>query len=295
VNRPLLSVVIPTWNRARLVCEAIESALAQRPGNIEVIVVDDGSKDNTSDELARRFGFRIRLQRLPHRHGIGAARNAGVAQATGELLAFLDSDDLWLDGKLEAELRVLDRLPDAEAIVSDSLTFVEGQPSDRSWFAINGLLAATDGKVCWLSDCPWLWGHWENTLAMGSITVRRSVLARLGKPLFPEDLLCGEDWELEMRIYQECRVAVLPEVWSHIRRFDDGTRPGRACPGKPTTLAQTISVLQNKLTVLERTLRLDCLRSDIVTELERCRFVTTQQLAPYQRGADKFTSGEPNQ
>jgi hypothetical protein len=295
VNRPLLSVVIPTWNRARLVCEAIESALAQRPGNIEVIVVDDGSKDNTSDQLAQRFGSRIRLQRLPHRRGIGAARNAGVAQATGELLAFLDSDDLWLDGKLETELGVFDQLPDAEAIVSDSLTFVEGESNDRSWFAINGLLAATHGKVCWLSDCPWLWGHWENTLAMGSITVRRSTLARLGKPLFPEDLICGEDWELEMRIYQECRVAVLPEVCSHIRRFDDGTRPGRACPGKPTTLAQTISVLHNKLTVLERTLRLDCLRSDIVTELERCRFVTAQQLAQYIGVEDNFTSSQPNQ
>jgi glycosyltransferase involved in cell wall biosynthesis len=295
VNRPLLSVVIPTWNRARLVCEAIESALAQRPGNIEVIVVDDGSKDNTSDELAQRFGSRIRLRRLPDRRGIGAARNVGVDQATGELLAFLDSDDLWLDGKLEAELRVFDHFPDAEAIVSDSLTFVEGQPSDRSWFAINGLLAATHGKVSWLSDCPWLWGHWENTLAMGSITVRRSALAHLGKPLFPEDLICGEDWELEMRIYQECRVVVLPEVWSHIRRFDDGTRPGRACPGKPTTLAQTISVLHNKLTVLERTLRLDCLRSDIVTELERCRLVTARQLAQYKGREDNFTSRQPNQ
>lgn len=295
MNRPFLSVVIPTWNRARLVCEAIESALAQRPRDIEVIVVDDGSTDNTSRQLAQRFGSRIRLQRMPHRRGIGAARNAGVAQATGELLAFLDSDDLWLEGRLETELRVFDRLPDAEAIVSDSLTFMEAQPSDRSRFATNGLLAATQGKITWLNECPWLWGHWQNTLPIGSITLRRSALARLGKPLFPEDLICGEDWELEMRIYQECRVAVLPEVWSHIRRFDDGTRLGRPCPGKPATLAQTISVLHDKLTVLERTLRLDCLRSDVVAELESCRVVTAEQLAQYKGVEDNVTSPLPNQ
>src|SRR5688572_13810965 len=140
MKSPLLSVVIPTWNRVRLVCEAIESALVQQRGEVEIVVVDDGSTDNTVDELGRRFGSHIRLLSLPKRIGIGAARNLGVGQASGELLAFLDSDDLWLSGKLEAELRVFERYPDAEAIVSDSLTFTEGQPNDRTWFALNGLL-----------------------------------------------------------------------------------------------------------------------------------------------------------
>jgi glycosyltransferase involved in cell wall biosynthesis len=282
MKRPLLSVVIPTWNRVRLVCEAIESALAQRPGQVEVIVVDDGSTDNTADELGRRFGSRIRLLRMLRRGGIGAARNAGVREASGELLAFLDSDDLWLAGKLEAELQVFDRLPGTEAIVSDSLTLIEGEPADGTRFENNGLLAATQGQVRSLSDCPWLWGHWQKTITICSMTLRRDALARLGQPLFPEDLIAGEDWELEMRIYHECRVAVLPEVWSHIRRFDDGTRPGRACPGKPLTPTQRISVLQAKLKTLERTLRLNGLDANIAAELESCRLITVQELAPYQ-------------
>lgn len=281
-KRPLLSAVIPTWNRAQLVCDAIESALSQKPGGVEVIVVDDGSQDNTTGDLERRFGSRICLLRMPHRCGVGAARNVGVSHASGELLAFLDSDDLWLPGKLEAELGVFQRFPEAEAIVSDSLTFEEGQPNDRSWFATNGLLAATDGHVQWLSDCPWLWGHWKNNLAMGSITIRRTVVSRLREPLFSEDLICGEDWELEMRIYQECRVIVLPQVWSHIRRFDDATRPGRACPGKSATPAQAISVLRDHLTILERTLRLKGLAAEIAAELERSRLVAAQQLARYE-------------
>ena len=282
MKRPLLSVVIPTWNRARLVCQAIESALAQRPGEIEVIVVDDGSTDNTADVVARRFGDRVHLMRLPSRGGIGAARNSGAREASGEFLSFLDSDDLWLPGKLEAELRIFERLPDTEAIVSDSLTYVEGQPQPRSRFANNGLLAATEGQVRSLSDCPWLWGHWQNTITICSMTLRRNTLARLGEPLFPEDLIAGEDWDLEMRIYHQCKVAVLPEVWSHIRRFDDGTRPGRACPGKPGTLPQKVSVLRVKLRIVERTLRLDGLRGEIAAELERCRFITAQQLKPYE-------------
>lgn len=279
MKSPLLSVVIPTWNRARLVCDAIESALIQQAGRVEVIVVDDNSIDNTADELTRRFGSRIRLLRMPRRIGIGAARNIGVSQASGELLAFLDSDDLWLPGKLDAELRVFERLPDAEVIVSDSLTFAEGEHSERSWFAINGLLAATGGKVCWLDECAWIWGYWRNTLAMCSITLRRGALARLGEPLFPEDLVAGEDWELEMRVYNECRVAVLPEILSHIRRFDDGTRPNRMCPGKPATPEQTRGVLHSRLRTLERTLKLNGLRADIAGELERGRVVTAQALA----------------
>jgi glycosyltransferase involved in cell wall biosynthesis len=282
VKRVSLSVIIPSWNRARLVCEAIDSALAQRPGEVEVIVVDDGSTDNTAEELAGRFGSLIRLLRLPARGGIGAARNAGVHEARGELLAFLDSDDLWLPGKLEAELRVFESLPDTEAIVSDSLTFIDGQAVEGTRFANNGLLAATDGKVRSLSECPWLWGHWDKTIGICAMTLRRSALARMGRKLFLEDVIAGEDWELEMRIYHQCRVVVLPRVLSHIRRFDDGTRLGRACPGKPLTVTQKIDVLGAKLSILERTLRLDGLRADIAAELDRCRLVAAQQLRPYQ-------------
>lgn len=278
-----LSVVIPTWNRAQMVCEAIESALGQRPSRVEVIVVDDGSTDNTASEVVRRFGSNIRLIRKTHRGGTGAARNIGIRHATGELLAFLDSDDLWLPGKLEAELNVFERFPAAEAVVSDSLTFVEHQPSDQSWFQINGLLAATQGHVRWLNECPWLWTNWQNTLAMCSITMRRSILDRIGQPVFAEDLNTCEDWELELRLYHECRVAVLPEVWSYVRRVDDEGRPERRPPGKPRTEFEEIRVLRDRLNVLERSLNLSGLKSDLLTELERGRAVTTQQLARYEK------------
>jgi len=278
VTTPLLSVVIPTWNRARLVCEAVESALSQRNGQVEVIVVDDGSTDDTAKILTRNFGSRIHLLRQPSRRGVGAARNAGIRLTNGELVAFLDSDDLWLPGKLDAELRLLEQFPDADAVVSDSLCFVEGQADDRSRFALTGLLAATQGHVRWVSECQWLWTNSRKAVQMSTLILRREALARIGGTLFAEDLLSCEDWEFQMRVYHLCRVLVLPEVWTWARCLDDGARLGRWNPGKPFTPEQQAGLLRDRLTVMERSHWLTGLDSHLAAELERFRNDTARQL-----------------
>ena len=98
---PLISVVIPTYNRGWILKEAVDSVLAQKYPAYEVIVVDDGSTDDTAAILAG-YGNHITILRQENR-GVSAARNRGVRKAGGNLLAFLDSDDLWLPGKLEAQ------------------------------------------------------------------------------------------------------------------------------------------------------------------------------------------------
>src|SRR5262245_42948125 len=279
-NRPLLTAVIPTRNRARMVGEAVESALSQRNGEVEVIVVDDASTDDTVSVLERSFASRIRLLRLPRRHGAGAARNVGLRVADGEFVAFLDDDDLWLPGKLDAELRVFEQFPDAEAVVSDSQTFVNGRAVEKSFFAKNGLLAATNGQVRWVNECRWLWTNSMNGVAMCSITVRRAALNRLGlEAWFAEDLVSCEDWELEMRVYHQCRVAVLPEVWAWVRCVDDGVRVGRAAPGQPRTQEQEMGLLRDRLTVMERLHWLTGLDAELAAELERFRASNAEQLA----------------
>ena len=279
MTNPILSVVIPTRNRAHLVGEAIESALNQRPGQVEAIVVDDGSTDDTAKVLAENFGSRIRLLRMPERRGAGAARNAGLRVACGELVAFLDDDDLWLPGKLDAELNALERFPDADGIVSDSLTFVQGQVAPQSFFMKNGLLTATQGQVRWINELPWLWTNSLNGVAMCSITLRRRVLDEKGETWFAEDLVSCEDWELEMWVYHHWRIIALPEVWAWIRRLDDGVRVGRATPGKPPTVEQEILYLRDRLTVIERSHWLRGLRSDLAAELENFREDTVRRLA----------------
>src|SRR5512139_3834983 len=99
---PLVSVVIPTYNRAWCLRQAVDSVLAQEFGDFELIVVDDGSTDATADLLAA-YADRIRVLRQAN-HGVSAARNAGIAAARGGLFAFLDSDDIWLSRKLSTQV-----------------------------------------------------------------------------------------------------------------------------------------------------------------------------------------------
>ena len=118
--KPLVSVIIPTHNRAALVQRAIESALTQSHDHIEVIVVDDGSTDRTAEQIHARFGpdGRFVLLRTANR-GVAAARNAGLERATGSHVAFLDSDDEWFPWKIEFQMRCLDLVREAGMVWTD--------------------------------------------------------------------------------------------------------------------------------------------------------------------------------
>jgi glycosyltransferase involved in cell wall biosynthesis len=107
MTAPAVSVIIPTFNRARVIGRAVESALRQSYQNLEVIVVDDGSTDETAAVL-KGFRDRVRYLRQENR-GVSAARNAGIAAAIGKWIAFLDSDDEWYPAKLAKQLECLDR------------------------------------------------------------------------------------------------------------------------------------------------------------------------------------------
>jgi len=273
-----LSVVIPTWNRAHLVCEAIDSALCQRAGDVEVIVVDDASSDNTAEVVTRIYADQVRLLRLKHRLGPGAARNAGVALARGEFIAFLDSDDVWLPGKLDAELHVFEQFSGAEAVFSDSQNFFEHQPEAITRFAQNGLLAATGGEVRWANKCDWLWTNSTNAVQTCSVTVRHEAVTRFGPKPFAEDLDWCEDWEFQMRVCHLCRVVVLPKVLAHVRRFDDNSRNGRGIPGRSKTRDQELILLRDRLTVMKRATWLTGLQPLLAAELERFRSETERGL-----------------
>ena len=102
-----VSVVIPTYNRADFICDAIDSVLNQTHSNIEIIVVDDGSTDNTSAVL-EKYQDRIKIIRQENQ-GCSAARNSGIRFCSGNYVAFLDSDDKWLPQKTEEQLALLNQ------------------------------------------------------------------------------------------------------------------------------------------------------------------------------------------
>ncbi len=105
IERELVSVIIPTYNRRELVREAVLSVLCQRYGALEVIVVDDGSDDGTA-AMVDSMGGEVRCLRIPH-GGVSRARNAGILASRGRWIAFLDSDDLWLPHKICTQMQFL--------------------------------------------------------------------------------------------------------------------------------------------------------------------------------------------
>lgn len=112
-----VSTVIPTYNRSRLVARAIQSALPECEPGDEIIVVDDGSTDDT-EGVVRAFGPQVRYLRAPHR-GAGASRNVGVRAAVCDLVAFLDSDDTWVPGKLHWQRAIMEQFPSVLWVFSD--------------------------------------------------------------------------------------------------------------------------------------------------------------------------------
>ena len=189
--RPLVSVIIPTHDRAALLMEAIDSVRAQRYAPIELIVVDDGSTDGTAQRL--RAARDLRTLRIDHTGRPGAVRNAGAAIAAGDYLAFLDSDDLWMPGKLALQMARL--LGDAgtpivhcrEHWVRDGRTVSQaGQRHRRA-----GRIFAESVRKC--------------VIGPSTVVLRRAVLREVGG--FREDLEVAEDYELWLRVTARFPVA----------------------------------------------------------------------------------------
>jgi glycosyltransferase involved in cell wall biosynthesis len=179
-----ISVVIPTFDRAHLLPRALDSVFAQERPADEVIVVDDGSRDETAT-LVRRDYPRARLLRTPHR-GVSAARNAGAAVARGSWLAFLDSDDAWLPEKLAAQEAALEAAPDAVLVHADEIWIRNGvRVNPRRRHAKRG------GWI--FQDCLPLC-----VISPSAALVRRSTFDAVGA--FDEGLPACEDYDLWLRI-----------------------------------------------------------------------------------------------
>jgi glycosyltransferase involved in cell wall biosynthesis len=110
---PKVSIIMPTYNRAAYILEAIESVRNQTYSNWELLVVDDGSKDNTEELVTQIKDERIQLHKTTSRLGITGTRNEGLRKAKGELIAFIDSDDLWAPVKLQKQVAALNQYPEA--------------------------------------------------------------------------------------------------------------------------------------------------------------------------------------
>jgi glycosyltransferase involved in cell wall biosynthesis len=204
-----ISVIIPTYDRAGPVTRAIDSVLAQTYSNFEIIVVDDGSTDNTRDVLNERYGDRIRYVYQTNK-GPAVARNAGIAASSYDLVAFLDSDDYWLPRKLEVQVPLMAN----EGVVLSFTNWWHGKDSSgRDYFSQIGLSFGSDPAII---DCPLgIMARRRGSGVLTSVTLcRKSAIRRLGG--FDEYLKIYEDTRMWLRLAMEGKFAVSSEplaVW----------------------------------------------------------------------------------
>ena len=194
-----VSVIIPTYNHATFLPSALESVFAQTSHPLEVIVVDDGSTDETA-EVLRAYEGRIRVLTQPNR-GVAAARNGGAALASGELLAFLDADDAWHPAKLERQVACFGSEPSV-GLVHCGVEEVDGRGRQ--------LRTRLDGMGGWVS--PEMLRFRQGVILGGgsAAVIRRAAFLDVGG--FDETLSTSADWDLYYRIARRYPVGFVPEV-----------------------------------------------------------------------------------
>jgi glycosyltransferase involved in cell wall biosynthesis len=204
VRAPRVSVVIPTWNRRRRLEEAIASVLAQTYTDYEILVVDDGSTDDTREWIGGRYPeSRLRYLHQENR-GSSSARNAGVRAARGDLVAFLDSDDLWLPRKLEFQVPLFDRNP------AVGFVFCGSAKVDQK-----GITLETRKPTAEFRGRAALAMIRRNLMPTPTVVVRTRLALETG-PMY-EDLHFGEDWNYWIRIAARCETDFVPDVLVHFR------------------------------------------------------------------------------
>ncbi len=199
----LVSIVIPCFNQAHFLGEAIDGALAQTYGPVEVVVVDDGSVDNTSALARRNTG--VRLVRQPNA-GLARARNAGLAEAGGELVVFLDADDVLLPDAVATAVRAIEEHPEAAFVFGHSMFVMDdGSPAPAAFMPT----FTDDHYRDVLAGCP--------ILAPGSVTYRRSAVEDVGG--FDADLSPAADYDMYYRLTRmhpsHCHGAVVVKYRRH--------------------------------------------------------------------------------
>jgi GT2 family glycosyltransferase len=218
-GEPLVSVIMPTWNRREEVIKAIRSVKAQTLQNWELLVVDDGSTDGTASAIESiATDPRVRLLRQEHR-GAAAARNLGNESAHGRYVAWLDSDNEWLPHRLHAAIAAMDGLGHEAAYVAMAM-------ADDTKVGYRALDAGRDVLAL------------QNNIDLNSLIVTRSLLGRVGS--FDESLQRTVDYDLVLRLAKQTPIAYLPFVGvRYNNRSNDASRM------TVSELASWLEVVQN--------------------------------------------------
>ncbi len=242
---PLVSVIIPTFNRAGVVTRAIDSVLGQTYRPVEVIVVDDGSTDATP-EVLKSYGNAI-VSVVQDNAGPSAARNRGVRESRGDLIAFLDSDDLWLASKLERQVDLLQRAGENVPCCLCDTRMGKADSQERSSFQIARVI---------LDEPQGLWVNPGLVLATRFVLFCQAALIRRGFLLdcggFDERLWLMEDHDLALRLALRGPWAVIRDSLAVWCGANDDFNLSVAARKEPARLWGCIEYIDRKILEQER-------------------------------------------
>jgi glycosyltransferase involved in cell wall biosynthesis len=227
-QNPLVSVVVITYNAAEYVAHAIESVLQQTWKNLELIVVDDGSTDETPQVVGRFGDHRLKYVRQDNQ-GPNAARNRGICESRGEFVAFLDADDWWLPDKICRQVSVAAANPNAGLVYSLAISVdVSGKENARTESIVTGRVV----DQLLLGQCI--------AGSASSAMVRRKTIDSVG--MFDASLQYAEDWEYWIRIASQFDVACVPEYDVYLL-----SRPGSRGKNALATRDQSLQFIHDAL------------------------------------------------
>lgn len=203
MKKPLITVIIPTYNRSQYIKQAIDSALNQTHKNIELIIIDDGSKDNTSEVLKKYDTYsNINNIALNHNAGVANARNLGLKEAKGDYIAFLDSDDFWEKNKIELQLNEFDKDSNIGLVHTGVIEFGKGWEREKIWEKENRLEGWCREEIF----TKWYIFH-------SSIMIKKQHIEKIGN--FDSTFPYSEDYEWWLRVAEYCKFKYIPTalVW----------------------------------------------------------------------------------
>jgi glycosyltransferase involved in cell wall biosynthesis len=208
MNSEKVSVIIPAFNAAETLAEAVSSVVNGSYQHLEILIVDDGSTDDTSKVAAKlaESDPRIQFFRNPQNYGVSKSRNLMIDRATGEYVAFLDSDDTWEPNKLEFCLQMLAENPEVKA-VAHALRYLDKHGKKLSYIATYPTTKAQMQAIKVTGESPWVFPS--------SVVVDRTILVKEGG--FAEDWLVGEDTELFTKIAQKYGLLAATEPLGNYR------------------------------------------------------------------------------
>lgn len=205
-----VSVIIPTYNRANIIGRAIDSVLNQTYKNIEIIVIDDNSDDDTQ-AIINKYGNKVRYKKLTTNLGPSKARNTGIRLATGSLIAFQDSDDEWLADKTEQQVSLLNNNKDY-GMVYCAYEKIEKYYSVRVPSEGTPMTELLGNIFESLIE--------KNKIGTPTMLIKREVLENVG--LFNEELKAYEDWELAIRISMKFKIGYVNKALVKVYKLDFG-------------------------------------------------------------------------